>query len=172
MRTTKSKMNNVAPIVEFSGRKLNYYKDMSLRFGVYCEILIPNHRVKATEAQPGTQATFNNALVSRSHPAIALYPVGNSYGSWVFWDLTTNAYVSRSNWKIMMFSDIVKQRIDTISKIITPATIEEVIDDTAEIQVDNITELVQVDVQTNEEEVLADIVPEEIMGVCFIASNN
>ena len=114
-RSTSSKLNDVAPIVEFTGRKILYNKDMCMRFGTYCEILNTNHRVKGHGEIKGSQSSPNNAFNSKSHPAIALYPCSNGYGSWVFWDLSTNANVTRSHWKIMVMSDLIRQRIAQIS---------------------------------------------------------
>ena len=141
-RSTSSKGNDVAPIVEFTGRKIIYNKDMCMRFGTYCEIYISNHRIKGKGGNPGSQTSPNNVFTSRSHPAIALYPTGNGYGSWYFWDLTTNANVIRSNWKVMVMSDLIRQRIKQIYESKKNNTLE-ITEDINTLNINNIEEIIE-----------------------------
>mmetsp|Transcript_2609 Transcript_2609/g.3980 ORF Transcript_2609/g.3980 Transcript_2609/m.3980 type:complete len:661 (+) Transcript_2609:626-2608(+) len=71
--------------------KMNYKKELELAFGDYCEVY------------DGT----TNTSASRSIPCIALYPNSNSTGSWEFMNLMTKQRVRRSNWKLMVTTQLI-----------------------------------------------------------------
>jgi len=90
-RGTTALSGNLSPRVLFTGIKPNFKKEFSLAFGDYVEVY------------NGT----TNTSQERSVGAIALYPVGNSTGSWQFWCLESRSYVRRSTWTKMVTSDVV-----------------------------------------------------------------
>ncbi len=64
---------NVCPRVLFTGMKIYFKKEMELAFGDYAEVY------------EGTDNTSHSHMI----PCIALYPCGNSTGSWEFMSLNT-----------------------------------------------------------------------------------
>jgi hypothetical protein len=74
---------NVCLKVLFTGKKVNFKKELELGFGDYCEVY------------NGT----DNTLKSRTNPCIALCPSNNTTGSWEFLSLTSNKRIRRTQWK-------------------------------------------------------------------------
>ena len=70
-----------------------------LSFGDYVEVYV------------GT----TNASKDRSLACIALYPVGNSMGGWMFWNISTNRLLRRSNWIKMVTMELVIRAVNTIA---------------------------------------------------------
>ena len=92
----------VPPRVEFAGNKPRSEKEYALKFGDYVECHDP--KVKS-----------NDALSSRTEPCIALYPTGNAQGSWVFWNLKSETFVTRSVWSEMRVTDNVVSQMNSYS---------------------------------------------------------
>ena len=67
----------------FWGTKLDYFKDLRIGFGDYCEVFDEN---------------ADNSLRARTVPAIALYPSGNAQGSWKFLSLDSMRVVVRDQY--------------------------------------------------------------------------
>ena len=67
----------------FWGTKLDYFKDLRIGFGDYCEVFDEN---------------ADNSLRQRTVPAIALYPSGNAQGSWRFLSLDTMRVITRDQY--------------------------------------------------------------------------
>jgi len=91
--------SGVAPRVALTGMKPRYQKELSIAFGDYCECRDP-------------AAQSNDASAKRTTPCIALYPVGNSTGSWVFLNIDTRRRVRRSQWKKMVTTQIIIDRMN------------------------------------------------------------
>jgi hypothetical protein len=87
-RRTSALNDNVCPRTRFTGRKIDYKREFMLGFGDYVETYDPKVR--------------SNSMRERTEPCIALYPAANVSGSWIFWNLKTEAYVRRTHW-IKMF---------------------------------------------------------------------
>lgn len=96
IRRTTALTENVCPKVLFTGIKINYKKELELAFGDYCEVY------------DGT----DNTSASRSIPCVALYPTNNSTGSWEFMNLTTKVRVRRSQWKLMVTTELIIDVMD------------------------------------------------------------
>ena len=101
LRRPSTNGSAVAPRVALTGRKPDYKKELSLAFGDYVECYDPKTK-------------SNNAEQSRTEPCIALYPTGNANGSWIFLNMKTNKYISRTNWRKMITTQIV---IDAVNRI-------------------------------------------------------
>ena len=56
-----------------------------------------------------------NTSRERSLACIALYPIGNAAGSWMFWNMATKKHVRRSNWVKMVTTDLVVNAVDAIA---------------------------------------------------------
>ena len=67
----------------FWGTKLDYFKDLRVGFGDYCEVF---------------NEDADNSMRERTVPAIALYPSGNAQGSWKFLSLDTMRVVTRDQY--------------------------------------------------------------------------
>jgi hypothetical protein len=93
----------VSARIKFTGRKPDFKKEMSIGFGDYCECYDP-------------KATSNDAGQARSEPCIALYPTGNSCGSWCFLNIATKKRVRRTNWTKMVTSDLILRIMNEFSK--------------------------------------------------------
>ena len=104
LRRPSTNGTTVAPRVALTGRKPNYKKELSLAFGDYIECY--DQKVKS-----------NNAERARTEPCIALYPSGNANWSWIFLNLKTNKYVSRTNWVKMVTTQIVIDAVNRISSL-------------------------------------------------------
>jgi len=85
--------------VLFTGTKPNYNKEFSLSFGDYVEL------------HNGT----DNISKERSVGAIALFPVGNTTGSWQFWCFGSRFYVRRSTWTKMVTTDVVTRTMNNFA---------------------------------------------------------
>ena len=94
--------SGVAPRVALTGMKPRYKKELSIAFGDYCECRDPT-------------AKSNDASAKRTTPCIALYPVGNSKGSWVFLNIDTKRRVRRSQWKKMVTTQIIIDRMNEMA---------------------------------------------------------
>jgi hypothetical protein len=86
--------------VLFTGIPVDYKKELLVAFGDY------------VEAYEGT----DNTLRARSSACIALYPVGNSIGSWVLWKIETRSRVRRSNVTKLVTSDLIKQAMNALTR--------------------------------------------------------
>ena len=91
----------VSPIVKFTGRKINFNKEMAMKFGDYAEV-----------RDPAVQS--NDAEAMRTESAIALWPTGNLHGSWRFFNLKTCRYVTRSQWKKLPTTQLIVDRMNQI----------------------------------------------------------
>jgi hypothetical protein len=103
----KSGRYGESPLVEFTGVKPIYSKDMNLCFGDCVELY--NH-----------ECVKNNAMQSRSDTCIALFPAGNTYGSWYFMNISTKRLVCRTNWKKIFTSRLI---IETMNKFADDRTL-------------------------------------------------
>ena len=91
IKRTTAINQNVCPKVLFTGIKVNFKKELELAFGDYCEVY------------DGT----DNTSASQSVPCIALYPLGNSTGSWCFMNLKTKTRIRRSHWRAMTTTELI-----------------------------------------------------------------
>jgi hypothetical protein len=99
----------MSPYRLFTGMQVNYEKSLQLAFGDYVEVY------------DGT----NNTSRSRTILCIALHPCNNSTGSWNFLNLTTGNKVRRSNWKKMVTTQAIIDKLNSMT-LINPA--EEVLE--------------------------------------------
>jgi hypothetical protein len=100
LRRTSALDGTVCPKVLFTGIKPNYRKELLLAFGDYVEV------------HTGT----DNTSRERSVPCIALYPVGNTTGTWQFWNLRTKRYMRHSTWVKMRSSELITDIINNIAE--------------------------------------------------------
>jgi hypothetical protein len=84
----------------FTGIPVDYRKELLVAFGDY------------VEAYEGTDNTSH----ARSSACIALYPVGNSMGSWVLWKIETRSRVRHSNMTKLVTSDLIKQAMNVLTR--------------------------------------------------------
>ena len=98
-RRTSALNSKLSPRVLFTGTKPNYKKEFSLSFGDYVELY------------NGT----TNTSAERSVGGIALYPLGNSTGSWQFWCFASKSYVRRSTWTKMVTTDVIQRTMSALA---------------------------------------------------------
>ena len=92
----------IAPRIAFTGNKPSMNREFSMRIGTYCEV--------------HDNAAVSNSITSpRTQSCIALYPTGNSNGSWFFWHLATDKIIVRSNYTIMPMSDTILNIINRLN---------------------------------------------------------
>jgi hypothetical protein len=96
LRNTEMLMSQECPRVRFTGQTPEYSSDLALAFGDYVEAYNPKAHAKS-----------NDVFVPRTEPCIALYPAVNTNGFWVLFNLNTNSYVKRSQWRKCPMSDSV-----------------------------------------------------------------
>jgi hypothetical protein len=82
IRSTKALNDEASLRVRLTGFRPDFKPEFGLAFGDYAEVFNP----KAAEKS-------NDVTVPRTEPCIALYPSANQNGSWVFYNLSTKAYV-------------------------------------------------------------------------------
>ncbi len=116
LRRTAALQGTLSPRVLFTGNKPNYKKELSLAFGDYVEV------------HNGTA----NTSKERSLPCLALYPVGNSTGTWLFWSISTRQYIRRSSWIKMVTTELVTSAVNTIAEEEEPILPEPIEEPTAE----------------------------------------
>jgi hypothetical protein len=107
IRRTSSLSTNMSPYRLFTGTRINYKKSLALAFGDYCEVFDGS----------------DNTSKSRSLPCIALHPCNNATGSWQFLNIMTGVTIRRSNWRRMVTTQAV---IDKINSMLTIAPQDEV----------------------------------------------
>jgi len=96
LHSTTSLTGVLSPRVLFTGMKPNYKKELALAFGDYVEV------------HNGT----TNTSQERSLPCIALYPLANSTGSWLFWNVSNRSYIRRSHWVKMVTTSLITTAMD------------------------------------------------------------
>ena len=57
-----------------------------------------------------------NAYAPRTEPCVALYPTGNTNGSWMFLNIKTKRRVRRTNWQKMVTTELVVDLMNEFSK--------------------------------------------------------
>ena len=93
--TSTMSTDYVAPREAFNGSRLDYKRDLGLKFGEYCEV----HE----------QYLVTNTMAPRTRPAIALMSKGNKQGSWQFMALDTFRVITRDHWtKLPMPDSVIK----------------------------------------------------------------
>ena len=108
MTITTNSINNISPIENFIGRKINYKVDLRTYFGMYVQTITPN---------------INNSLDQRTSGAIALTSLFNSRGTVMFFDINTLKTIHRDNWIECPISDEIIERINHIASAETDQTI-------------------------------------------------
>jgi hypothetical protein len=81
----------VVPKVLFTGVKVDYRKELCLKFGDYCEVY------NATD----------NTSKSRCIPCVALYPCNNAAGSWAVMSLMMKKIICHLQWVKMKTSKLI-----------------------------------------------------------------
>ena len=104
LNTFRGRSNRACPRIEATGIKPIYSKEFGLAFGDYAEVR--DHTVAK-----------NNVAHGRTLGCIALYPSGNSQGSWVFWHLTTNKTLTSSDWIYLLTPEAVILQLKQMSSI-------------------------------------------------------
>jgi len=99
IQRTSALSENIAPRVAFTGMPVQYQKELRFAFGDY------------VEAHEGTDNT------SRPHSAacIALFPVGNSTGSWQLFKVSGRTRVRRTNMVKLVMSSLVINAMNAIA---------------------------------------------------------
>jgi hypothetical protein len=100
IRRTTALAENICPRVLFTGIPVDYRKELTCAFGDY------------VEAYKGT----TNTSRERSAACIALYPTGNSIGSWVLWKIDTRSRVRRSNMQKLVTTGKIINIMNAISQ--------------------------------------------------------
>jgi hypothetical protein len=91
----------ITPNEAIYGRKVNYKKDLAIRFGDYCEI----HEYDEV----------TNTMKARTVAAIALMSIGNIQGSWWFMKLNTGKAVRRERWVKMRLTEDMIAKLDNMA---------------------------------------------------------
>jgi hypothetical protein len=107
IRRTAAAVNNVAPRVALTGRKVRAARELGLAFGDYCEVSDPKVvGVDTKSRQPSSD---------RTESGIALHPCSNEVGSWSFLNLITNRTMRRSRWTLMVTPPLVIARMNELA---------------------------------------------------------
>ena len=108
LRRTAAAVDNVAPRVAMTGRKIRASRELGLAFGDYCEVADPK--------VAGVDQKSRQAGVDRTESCIALHPFSNEVGSWKFLNLKSNATVRRSRWTLMVTPPVVIARMTELAQ--------------------------------------------------------
>jgi hypothetical protein len=149
---------NICPRVLFIGIPVDYKRELTYAFG------------DCVEAYEGT----TNTSRARSALCIALYPTGNSIGSWVVWKIDTRSRVRRSNMVKLVTTDNIILIMNAVASEERGETRVHPVESRAEsqdgenlgsipgvTQVEN-PEMNQGEIQVEHQEVLPEEIPEEI----------
>jgi hypothetical protein len=109
IRRTTAINQNVCPRVLFIGLRVDFYKELSLAFGDYCEVFDGS----------------DNMSKSRSVPCIALYPCSNVTGSWNFYKLLSKTRIRRLIWKKMITTDSFVEKMNALVEEETVARLDQ-----------------------------------------------
>jgi hypothetical protein len=82
LRGTSALNTPACPRVRFTGYRPNFKSELGLAFGDYVEVYDPKSHERS-----------NDGFTERTESCIALYPIANRNGSWVFYNLRTESYV-------------------------------------------------------------------------------
>jgi len=91
---------NIAPRVAFTGMPVQYQKELRFAFGDY------------VEAYEGS----DNTSRPRSRACIALFPIGNSTGSWQLFKIASRSRVCRINMVKLVTSGLIVDAMNAIAK--------------------------------------------------------
>lgn len=94
--------DKTSPREQFTGRKLNYRRDLKATFGEYAQVEIPN-------------IVSNETRQPRTEGAIALLPTGNLQGSVLFYILGTGSIVSRENFTLLPMPKEVIDKMNSLA---------------------------------------------------------
>ena len=96
LRSTQGLVSSESPRVRFTGIKPDFNTELGLSFGDYVEAYDPKAAGKS-----------NDGMTPRTEPCIALYPLANRNGSWVFYNLKSKTYVRRTRWQKLPTTKII-----------------------------------------------------------------
>jgi hypothetical protein len=100
IRRTTALAENICPRVLFTGIPVDYKKELTCAFGDY------------VEAYEGT----TNTSRARSLACIALFPAGNSTGTWILWKIDTRTRVCRSNIEKLVTTDRIISTMNALAE--------------------------------------------------------
>jgi len=100
IQRTSALSENIVPRVAFTGMPVQYQKELRFAFGDY------------VEAHEGT----DNTSRPRSAACIALFPVGNSTGSWQLFKISSRTRVRRTNMVKLVTSSLVINAMNAIAE--------------------------------------------------------
>ena len=98
----KSKGRMICPRELMTGRKVNYKRDLRIRFGEYIQATTPN--------------IISNTMHERTDGDIALLSTGNVEGTIHAYNLATKRLVRRDRWTVLPIPDIVIQHMNTLAE--------------------------------------------------------
>jgi hypothetical protein len=101
-----SKEGLSSPRELFTGRKVDFRRDIRVSFGEYCECL--------------TASTDNTIKEISLSCTIALCPTNNKNGSVLFYSLKTKKIIRCDNWKSLPYTPEILSVLDSLSKDLTP----------------------------------------------------
>ena len=112
LKSTEGLISNESPRVRFTGIKPEFSAEFGLSFGDYVEAY-----------NPRAEAKSNDVTVPRTEPCIALYPSANKNGSWVMYNINSNTYVRRSQWKKLPTSQVIINAMNALAgeRVLTKA---------------------------------------------------
>jgi hypothetical protein len=94
-----------SPRVAFTGRKPSWKSELSIAFGDYVE----------GYNSSGADVQGNRIDRGRTNSLIALYPTGNSNGSWVCYNVLTGMLVRCTNLVLMVTTDLVIEHMNALA---------------------------------------------------------
>ena len=99
IRKSMALNQNVCARVSFTGMKPDFWKELLLAFGSYCEMY----------------DGMDNTTKSRSIPFIALHPCCNITGSWAFYSFLTKTRICRMQRKKMVTSEEFIEKMNAVN---------------------------------------------------------
>jgi hypothetical protein len=96
-------LSKISPRELFTGRKIDYKKDLRFGFGDYVQVEITNVINK------------NSVRIPRTEGAIAMAPTGNLQGSVIFYLLSTKRFVTRDTFKILPMPNEIIDYLNNLS---------------------------------------------------------
>jgi len=103
MVPSKTRVDRVSPYEAFTGRKIDYNRDLRIGWGEYVQVSNVNIHSK------------NSVDIQRTAAAISLMPTGNLQGSVKFFQLKTQKVITRDRWVKLPMPNIVIDYLNSLA---------------------------------------------------------
>ena len=91
--------SSISPRESFIGRRTDYYVDLRIGFGEFCQVL---------------KHSTDNSMNSRTEDCISLLPTGKQNGSVIFYSFSTGRTITHNRWTSLPMPDIILKTLQSM----------------------------------------------------------